>query len=174
MDFTEVVCALCGKEGYRMGMVRMTGTDGKPIGGGYRCPDGKCALPKSQPKPQFPFDDLSDQKSNKDGSYATSHLRVVRPSEGIKETDYKRPPPTAMPGEPERMYSSIQQEFGFKQPEDGSGQRYADRRAKTPWARHTFWWVLHNAVAHPLIAFVPVRVFFRFHDWTSRRMHGLK
>jgi len=143
MDFTEVACALCGKEDYRMGMVRMTGTDGKPIGGGWRCPDGKCALPKSEPRSEFPFNKVP--------------LRVVK--------DDTPPAPVAHP---------LQQEFGFKTPEDGSGKRYADRRAKTPWARHTFWWVLHNAVAHPLIAFIPVRFFFRFHDWTSRRMHGLK
>lgn len=165
MDFTEVECALCGKVGYRMGMDRLTGTDGKPIGGGFRCPDGKCALPKSEPMgahsptgvqgptgptgiqgrtgPEFPFNPVP--------------LRIV-----------KDDTPPATPVHP------LQQEFGFKQPEDGSGKRYADRRAKTPWARHTFWWWLHNAVAHPLIAFVPIRMFFRFHDWTSRRMHGLK
>lgn len=60
----------------------------------------------------------------------------------------------------------------FNRPEDGSQQRFIDRRAKQPWAAHTFWWALHNVVAHPLIGLVPIRMFFRFHDWTSRRMHG--
>lgn len=141
MDFTEVECALCGRTGYRMGMVRMkTSLDpsNKSFSAMWRCPDGQCALPKS---PDFPFNRVP--------------LRVVK-----EET---APAPVAHP---------LQEEFGFKKPEDGSGQRYATRRATTPWARHTFWWILHNAVAHPLIAFVPVRVFFRFHDWTSRRMHG--
>ena len=61
---------------------------------------------------------------------------------------------------------------GFDRPEDGSAERYAARRAVRPWSAHAFWWVVHNAVAHPLIAFVPRRLCFRFHDWTSRRMHG--
>jgi len=141
MDFGDRICVLCGKEGFVPNMVRMTGSDGKSIGGGWRCKDGECALPKSPPKPEFPFDRVP--------------LRVVK--------DETPPAPVAHP---------IQQEFGFKKPEDGSGQRYADRRAKTPWAKHTFWWVVHNAVAHMLIAFVPIRPFFKFHDWTSRRMHG--
>ena len=62
---------------------------------------------------------------------------------------------------------------GFDRPEDGSQKRYIERRKVRPWGAHTFWWVLHNAVAHPLIAFLPFTPLFRFHDWTSRRMHGL-
>lgn len=60
----------------------------------------------------------------------------------------------------------------FSRSEDGSEQRYIDRRTKQPWAAHTFWWALHNVVSHPLIGLVPIKLFFRFHDWTSRRMHG--
>lgn len=62
---------------------------------------------------------------------------------------------------------------GFDRPEDGSRLRYIDRRKVRSWGAHTLWWVLHNAVAHPLIAFLPFTPLFRFHDWTSRRMHGL-
>ena len=62
---------------------------------------------------------------------------------------------------------------GFDRPEDGSQKRYIERRKVRPWRTHTLWWVLHNAVAHPLIAFLPFTPLFRFHDWTSRRMHGL-
>ena len=61
---------------------------------------------------------------------------------------------------------------GFDRPEDGSEARYHRRRAARPWSAHTFWWVVHNAVAHPLIAVLPRTRFFRFHDWTSRKMHG--
>jgi hypothetical protein len=62
---------------------------------------------------------------------------------------------------------------GFERPEPGSRERFAERRASQPWAAHTFWWIVHNAVAHPLIAFAPRASTFRFHDWTSYKMHGL-
>lgn len=66
----------------------------------------------------------------------------------------------------------LQAEFGFTRPEDGSQDRYVERHKTVPWAKHTVWWVIHNAMAHPLIAVLPVRFTFRFHDWTSRKMHG--
>jgi len=63
---------------------------------------------------------------------------------------------------------------GFVHPEDGSEDRYRDRVAvgRISPAAHRFWWLVHNAVAHPLIAVAPRRPFFRFHDWTSRKLHG--
>jgi hypothetical protein len=61
---------------------------------------------------------------------------------------------------------------GFDAPEDGSQGRYVKRRAERPWTAHTFWWVVHNAVAHPLIAVLPIKPLFSFHDWSSRKMHG--
>jgi hypothetical protein len=61
---------------------------------------------------------------------------------------------------------------GFDGPEDGSQARYGKRRAGRPWTAHTFWWVVHNAVAHPLIAVLPIKPLFSFHDWSSRKMHG--
>ena len=64
------------------------------------------------------------------------------------------------------------EDAAFSGPEDGSEERYARRRRKVPWASHTLWWVVHNCVAHPLIGVAPVGPLFRFHDWTSRRMHG--
>lgn len=64
--------------------------------------------------------------------------------------------------------------FGFTKPEDGSQERYIERRKKRPWVAHTFWWVVHNAVAHVLIGFLPLKPFFTFHDYTSRRLHGIK
>lgn len=67
--------------------------------------------------------------------------------------------------------------FGFDQPEDGSEDRYKDRWAlwegmKLGAVRHYTWWLVHNLVAHPLIAVAPIRPAFRFHDWTSHRMHA--
>jgi hypothetical protein len=61
---------------------------------------------------------------------------------------------------------------GFDKPEDGSEDRYAERRKQVPWLSHTIWWFVHNAIAHPLIAVLPIRPLFRFHDWTSHKMHG--
>lgn len=66
----------------------------------------------------------------------------------------------------------LQREFGFDKPEDGSEHRYQARQAQVPWTTHAFYWWLHNVVAHSLIGIAPRRVFFRFHDWTSRKMHG--
>ncbi|MFN0252809.1 MAG: hypothetical protein ACKV2T_38395 [Kofleriaceae bacterium] len=63
--------------------------------------------------------------------------------------------------------------IGFERPEPGSRERYEERRRARPWSAHTFWWIVHNAIAHPLIAFVPRRPMFRFHDWTSYKMHGV-
>lgn len=68
----------------------------------------------------------------------------------------------------------LQKDFGFTEPEDGVEARYEKHKAKVPWVRNKAWWILHNSVAHPLIGVLPVRWAFRFHDWTSRRMHGLK
>ena len=59
---------------------------------------------------------------------------------------------------------NIQDEFGFKKPEDGSEERYKKRQLDVPWAKHQFWWFVHNNIAHPLIGVLPFRVFFRFHD----------
>ena len=39
------------------------------------------------------------------------------------------------------------------------------------WARHRGWWLLHNLVAHPLLAFVRGPRAVAFHDWTSRRLN---
>lgn len=61
---------------------------------------------------------------------------------------------------------------GFTGPEDGSEDRYVLRRSQRPWAIHTFWWFVHNCVSHVMIGLVPMKPFFKFHDWTSRKMHG--
>lgn len=68
----------------------------------------------------------------------------------------------------------LQNEFGFTVPEDGSEERFKERGQKynVPWAKHTFYWVLHNNIAHFLIGILPIKTFFKFHDWTSRKMHG--
>lgn len=67
--------------------------------------------------------------------------------------------------------------FGFDKPEDGSEERFHERirvfeEANKPKAKHHFWWLVHNAIAHPLIALMPIRTFFKFHDWTSHKING--
>lgn len=62
-------------------------------------------------------------------------------------------------------------DFGFTEPEDGSAERYERRTKSIPWLQHRFWWAVHNLVAHVAIGLVPVRATFRFHDWTSHKMH---
>jgi len=71
----------------------------------------------------------------------------------------------------------LQQQFGFDKPEDGSERRFTSsvkQTAVVPWIKFRMWWLIHNAVAHPLIAVAPRKTFFKFHDYTSRRMHGRK
>lgn len=47
-------------------------------------------------------------------------------------------------------------------------------KGKSVWLHH-FWWVVHNAVAHPLIAVLPVAMWtFKFHDYTSDKINGKK
>lgn len=60
----------------------------------------------------------------------------------------------------------------FSAPEDGSQQRFEDRKRDVPWFTHTAWWLVHNCVAHMLIGFLPFGPLFKFHDWTSKKMHG--
>lgn len=65
--------------------------------------------------------------------------------------------------------------FGFDRDEDGSEDRYYERKARWASARasvwiHFGWWLVHNLVAHPLIGVAPVSPTFRFHDWTSHKM----
>lgn len=60
--------------------------------------------------------------------------------------------------------------------EDGSEERFRERLAKHDDAygsrrRHHLWWLVHNCLAHPLIGVCPIRPFFRFHDWTARRIN---
>ncbi len=60
----------------------------------------------------------------------------------------------------------------FSQTEEGSQDRFDKRKREVPWLKHTFWWLVHNCVAHPLIGVLPFTPLFKFHDWTSVKMHG--
>lgn len=62
--------------------------------------------------------------------------------------------------------------LGFSEPEDGSEARYNKRKTEHPWWKHTGWWLVHNCISHVLIGVLPLKPFFQFHDWTSRKMHG--
>jgi hypothetical protein len=70
------------------------------------------------------------------------------------------------------LVGRLHEQYGFTKPEDGSENRYDERRERVSPARHAFWWWVHNCIAHPLIGVVPRRFAFEFHDWTSRKLHG--
>lgn len=40
-----------------------------------------------------------------------------------------------------------------------------------PEARHRFWWLLHNLVAHVLLGVLPCSATVWFHDWTSKELN---
>jgi hypothetical protein len=59
----------------------------------------------------------------------------------------------------------------------GAELRHRKRIAKwnaatrvVPGLRHRAWWILHNAIAHPMIGVWPTRATVWFHDWTSKRL----
>jgi hypothetical protein len=61
--------------------------------------------------------------------------------------------------------------------EYGSQERYEARKkvhmdAYGDKKRHYFWWLVHNAMSHPLIGFFPTRRMFDFHDWTSAKINA--
>lgn len=65
--------------------------------------------------------------------------------------------------------------FGFDKPEDGSHERFGQRlnqfrKKGINLAVHHAWWIIHNAVAHPLIGFLPIKSTFKFHDFTSNKI----
>jgi hypothetical protein len=60
----------------------------------------------------------------------------------------------------------------------GAEVRHRKRIAKwnratrvAPKLRHHAWWLLHNAVAHPVIGVWPTRASVWFHDWTSQQLN---
>jgi hypothetical protein len=98
----------------------------------------------------------------KDAWYCSEH----KPSKGLENiiASLSQYPPVTAP--------AVADTSGFFLLEDGSQERYEDRKEYLPWVNYKAWWLLHNAVAHPLIAVLPFKPFFDFHDWTSRKMHG--
>lgn len=53
--------------------------------------------------------------------------------------------------------------------EDGSEYRFNKK-----FKKHYGWWLIHNLVAHTLMGIFPISIFFKFHDYTARRMRGYK
>lgn len=60
----------------------------------------------------------------------------------------------------------------------GSEARYRTRQERwrreavvLPALRHHGWWLLHNAVSHPLLGVAPLQFAIDFHDWTSMRLN---
>lgn len=69
--------------------------------------------------------------------------------------------------------------FTFKEMETtGSADRFPKRiekfrkaEKKFPVLQHYFWWVMHNCITHFLIGIIPIKIFFKFHDWTSVKLN---
>lgn len=121
---------------------------------------------------------LCPGKHNAAVGRASWETSVIEPDDVDTAPPEENPPWTNTPPLPDPPVARLGERappevLGFDRPEDGSEKRYRERRTKRPWGAHTFWWVVHNAVAHPLIAVFPKRRFFQFHDWTSRKMHGV-
>jgi len=54
-------------------------------------------------------------------------------------------------------------------------RRYTIGKPTTfPKLVHGAWWFVHNAIAHPLIAVLPIEATFKFHDYTSDKINGKK
>lgn len=51
-------------------------------------------------------------------------------------------------------------------------EKWNSKDIRIPNIRHAFWWFVHNAIAHRVIAFLPTKLFFKFHDFTSDRING--
>ncbi len=73
---------------------------------------------------------------------------------------------------PHHGLTEVEEPEPFSQTEEGSQERFDKRKSEVPWLKHTLWWLVHNCVAHPLIGILPFTPFFKFHDWTSVKMHG--
>jgi len=72
--------------------------------------------------------------------------------------------------------------FGFREEEAkelGSQGRFKRRIEKFvlagksfPVLQHYMWWLIHNWLAHFMIGLLPLKPFFQFHDWTSRKLNA--
>lgn len=36
----------------------------------------------------------------------------------------------------------------------------------------TFWGIVHHVIAHPLMAVLPRKQGYKFHDWTAKKAYG--
>jgi len=51
-------------------------------------------------------------------------------------------------------------------------EKFKEAEKPLPRTQHLFWWVFHNAITHPLLAFFPVRWSFQLHDWSSKKLNA--
>jgi hypothetical protein len=50
-------------------------------------------------------------------------------------------------------------------------EKFKARGVKFPHLQHYFWWIVHNIIAHSMLA-IPCNFSFNFHDWTSRKLNA--
>ena len=51
-------------------------------------------------------------------------------------------------------------------------EKFRKAEKRFPILQHYFWWFVHNCITHPLIGLIPVKPFFKFHDWTSVQLNA--
>lgn len=81
---------------------------------------------------------------------------------------------------PERLESwEKQQEKGvdfgahkLRQPRKPIKPKVPKFRIIPPIVEHHLWWLLHNCITHVLIGLIPIKWFFSFHDWTSKKLNA--
>lgn len=42
---------------------------------------------------------------------------------------------------------------------------------KQPLIQNRIWWLVHNSIVHMLIGVLPIRIMFKLHDWSAKKMN---
>lgn len=88
-----------------------------------------------------------------------------------------------------KRYPEIKKEWEEQQRLITAGEEFEGRRFRSepkeptppncptfrffhPVIEHHFWWLVHNWLAHFMIGLIPIKVFFNFHDWTSKKLNA--
>jgi hypothetical protein len=139
-------------------------TKAEPLIGKYAVEDAKWDLEYAERKYKEALDEITE----------STHMMLARQGGAILPVVTEKKPMLAEHRAAHRFPKHSTKEFdpGFHGPEEGSEDRFIVRKTKVPWFKHTTWWLVHNCLSHPVIGLIPIKMFFKFHDWTSRKMHG--
>jgi len=59
-----------------------------------------------------------------------------------------------------------------REPKEPEAPLVPTMRPIHPVIEHHFWWLTHNWLARFMIGLIPVKPFFDFHDWTSKKLNA--